>query len=95
MQRKGEEKHHSLGADGALPVCWNIGGQLEQAERPGRRKQVIKENIFSRETTLPLIEHLTDLPKRAAQNISTVFLPSVSISAQTVVMKVNKKDMFI
>lgn len=75
MQRRGEVRHCLMGADGALPVCRIIGGSLEQVERPGRRrKQVTKENIFSSEMTLPLIKHLTpDLPKRAAQNISTAF----------------------
>lgn len=67
-------KHYLMGADGALPVYRIIGGLLEEAERPGRRKQVTNGNIFSHETTLPLIKHLTpDLPKRAAQTISTVF----------------------
>lgn len=74
MQRRGEVKQYLMGADGALPICRIIGGSLEQVERPGRRKQVTNENIFSPEMTLPLIKHLTsDLPKRAAQNISTAF----------------------
>lgn len=67
-------KLYLMGADGALPVCRMIGGLLEQAERSGRTKQISKENIFSHETTLPLIKHLTTaLPKRAAQTIPTAF----------------------
>lgn len=96
MQRRGEVKQYLMGADGALPICRIIGGSLEQVERPGRRKQVTKENIFSPEMTLPLstllLTYLKGLPKTF---LLPFFFPNVSISAQTVMMKVNKKDMFI